>query len=127
MSSLATYRAMVPEHADPVVADATVELWLAYAAKRHDPAVFGSVFTEAMVFYAAHHISRLPGVGGGNADEAGPVLMQRDGDLQRQYGQIMTQMMTAGDADLATTRYGLFYLQIRDSRAGTKPTTVVAG
>jgi hypothetical protein len=126
MSSLALYRALVPSHAD--VVDTTVDVYLELAARRHSAASWGQVYPEAMVLWAAHRIERTPGLvpGSGGASTAGPITSQTDGDLSRSYGAMATGPWTGdGDADLRTTRYGLAYLDLRDSRAGTSPGAVV--
>lgn len=127
MSSLALYRALVPEHA--AVVDATVSTWLELAARRHTASVFGRVYPEAMVWWAAHRIQRSPGSGASSsasAEDVGTLVMQRDGDLTRQYAQpsSASSVGSSADAELRTTRYGELYLELRDSRAGVGPTAV---
>lgn len=126
MSSLALYRTLVPDHA--AVADATVDVYLELAARRHTASAWGVVYPEAMVWYAAHRIQRLPGsgAGGGSAVEVGQVVSQRDGDLSRTYAQPASSGTNAADAELRTTRYGELYLDLRDSRAASAPTRVSA-
>lgn len=122
MSSVAIYRSLVPLHAS--VADATVEVYLELAAKRHNAAAFGDVYPEAMVFYAAHTIERTPGLvtGSGGASQTGELLQQKDDLLQRTFGQAAGAMRASqADASLRTTRYGLLYLELRDSRAAVRP------
>lgn len=123
MSSLDLFRELAPELA--AVPDPTVTTWLTIAAKRHNATVFGEVYAEAMVLWTAHRISRLPGVGSGSGGEVGPVIAQADGDLSRTYGSVASLAASAADADLVTTRYGLAYLELRDSRAGIGPEHVL--
>jgi hypothetical protein len=79
-----------------------------------------------MVMWAAHRIERTPGLvsGGGGAGAVGPIVSQTDGDLSRTYAQQAQGATSGTDADLRTTRYGLAYLDLRDSRAGVGPTVV---
>lgn len=121
MSSVDLYRTLIPEHAS--VDEAVVSTYLELSARQHTAAVFGAVYPEAMVWHAAHRIQRTPGLvsGSGGAGEVGPLVAQRDGDLSRAYGQPAATAMSAGDAELQTTRYGQAYLALRNSRAATGP------
>jgi len=128
MTSLELYRALVPGHA--AVIDGTVSVHLELAAKRHRASAFGSVYAEAMVYWAAHSIQRTPGLvsGGGGADEVGNITSQSDGDLSRSYGAAGgTGTVSGSDADYLTTRYGARYLDLRNSRSAVAPGIVAAG
>ncbi len=85
MSSLALYRTLVPSHS--AVTDATVEVWLELAARRHSAPVFGRVYAEAMVWWAAHFVELTPGTGAGSSSSStvGPIISQKDGDVSRTY------------------------------------------
>ena len=126
--SVTAYRIQVPAHADVTAyPDASVTFYLEYAAKRHTAAAFGAMFPEAMNWFAAHMIERDPFLGEGNANETGNLMMQRDGDLQRQYQPAVGPLTTTDDAELMTTRYGQAYLRIRNSRAAVRSTVILAG
>jgi hypothetical protein len=120
--SLALYRELIDEHA--TIGDTIVEKWLSFAICRHaDASVWGAVYGDAMVFYAAHRVLRDPASGlGTSASAPGAVTSQRDGDLSRTYAQPAAAV--GSDADLATTTYGSLYLELRDSRAASAPMVV---
>lgn len=126
MTSLELYRSLIPGHEN--VANPTITTWLELAARRHDASAWGAVYAEGMVFWAAHRIERLPGSGacGGGASEVGPITAQSDGDLSRSYGAAggSGASSSAIDAELSTTRYGLLYLDLRDTRPGAGPDVV---
>lgn len=125
MSTLAQYRALVPAH-DHIPPD-VVEAALASAAARHTASEWGAVYGEAMCWFAAHRVERTPKRGKGSADEAGAITSQTDSQstdtgksssLSRSYA---APRVAPADAELATTRYGLAYLGLRDSRAASAP------
>lgn len=124
-ASLDLYRALVPAHSS--VADDTVETYLELATRRHTAGAWGAVYPEAMVWWAAHRIQRTPGLvsGSGGADEVGQITSQSDGDLSRSYAAQATTGNT-GDDELASTRYGQAYLDLRRTRAASGPTRVGA-
>ena len=130
MSSLDLYRALVPAHS--AVADATVDLWLGIASRRHTASAWGQLYPEAMVWWVAHQLEQDPGsgVGSSSATAVGPIVSQKDGDLQRSYAAPAVSASgsaSAVDSDLATTRYGQRYLDIRDSRAAVQPMMISPG
>lgn len=125
MSTLAQYRAQVPEHA--TVDDPVVQRWLDLAVRAHDRDAFGTVYDDAMIAWAAHQIYYDPGapeVGETSAASVGPIKSLRTKD------QAVTYATPSGSGgaglspqaqDLRTTRYGQLYLQLRNSRAATAP------
>jgi len=128
-ASLDLYRVLIPAHS--AVDDATVEAWLAIAARRHTAALWGSVYPEAMVFWAAHTIDRSPspGSGAGGGGAVGALTSQRDGDLQRTYSSPSSSSSaaySAADSALAATAYGQAYLDLRNSRVAAAPTSILA-
>ena len=128
MASLELYRALIPDHTAGVL-DGTVLTWLGLAIRRHDAGSFGSVYPEAMVFWAAHRIQTLPGSGAPGAPPAGaagPLVSHRDGDLSRTYAPPSSGVVASGsDADFQRTTYGQDYLDLRDSRAATGPDLIM--
>lgn len=124
-TSLATYRALIPAHS--AIADATVEVYLELAAKRHDATRWGVVYAEAMCFWAAHTIERTPGLGGATSAAVGPVTARSAGKVSESYGSLSGNGGSTVDQDLMTTVYGLRYIDIRNTRAASCPTTLVAG
>lgn len=126
MSSLALYRELVPGHS--AVDDDLVTTMLALAARRHTATAWGDLYPEAMVWFAAHRVERLPGSGasGGSAAEVGTITSQSDGDLSRSYAAPVSTG-SALDDELSSTRYGQFYLDLRRTRAASGPTFVGVG
>ncbi len=131
MSSLALYRSRVPAHAS--VPDATVEDWLEQATAAHTASAWGDRYALAMIWWAAHHIERTPGLVArmGSASEVGAVTAQSDSQtkvdgrssaLSRSYAA--PGGSTPEDIDLRTTRYGQLYLSIRHTRAARAPFVV---
>jgi hypothetical protein len=119
---LATFRGLVPGLDG--VGDPMVQVWLNLAVKRHNVAVFGSVYDEAMIFYAAHFLQTISGPSGtgGSGAAAGALTGQRDGDLSRSYAAPAASAGgSASDDALRTTEYGRTYLDLRNSRSGVGP------
>jgi len=116
MSSLARYRTIVPAHA--AVADDVVLVELGLAAAEHNATLWGHLYTDAMCWFAAHHIEAS------SQASTGAIVQQRDGDLSR------THASTArGDADdwLRTTAYGQRYLRLRGGSSAGQPRWVGVG
>ena len=115
-------RRIAPEFA--AVTDAEVDSWVEIAEAQHTTTVFGNLATQAMARYAAHLMTRAglgsAAAGSGGASTVGTVSSVREGDLAVTYdgGAIAAAAgrLSVGDADLATTRHGLAYLAIRNSR-----------
>jgi hypothetical protein len=126
MSSLALYRALVPEHTEALVPNERVTVWLELAAKRHTAARWGNVYPEAMVFWAAHNIEMLPGSGAPGAPvsgTSGPLISQKDGDLSRTYAQ-PSSSSTAEEGSTAwftLSEYGQKYLDLLNTRESSLP------
>lgn len=116
MSSLTTFRALIPEFA--AVVDATVSVYLSVATLQHNTTSWGAMFETAMVYFAAHLMSLDPTLGTSGASGLGPIKSQKDGDLSRSYGTIAAASgSTAADEELSQTMYGRRFLQIRGTRA----------
>ncbi|MEN0065941.1 MAG: DUF4054 domain-containing protein [Myxococcota bacterium] len=118
MTSLELFRALIPAMAS--IPDATVMVYLELAASRHDASTLGAAYASMMVWWAAHTLARTPGLGGLTAQEAGPLVSQRDGDLQRQYAG-PSPMATDVQAEMQSTTYGRQYLAALASRAAVSP------
>lgn len=111
MSSLATYRAMVPAHNQ--VPDETITTWLALAAQRHSAAAFGQVYAAAMVAWAAAHIE--PQVVAGQVGMPGAVCAPPPAEMDQK-----------APPKSAPSMWWTLYLDYRDSRAAGAPTHVPA-
>lgn len=110
-TSLDRYRVLIPAHSG--VDDAVVTAELSAAALTTNASAWGTLYTDAMVFLAAHHVQTF------HVDESSVtgqvVVQQRDGDLSRTYANAA---MGDGEDDLRTTKYGLRYLRLRGQVAG---------
>lgn len=114
MSTIATYRAMVPAHA--AVSDDLVDTWLAAAAQAHTASRWGAVYGPAMVMWAAAHIE--PFVVAGDAGN-------RDAECENPMPAVAV-VLGATPAKVVVpavhdTTYWAIYLDYRASRAATKP------
>ena len=125
--TVSLYRTLVPAHKS--VPAETIQVWLDDAIEAHTSAEWGDRYDRAMIWWAAHQIERTPGIGvnGDTAAEAGAITSQSDSQsdqgksssLSRSYAAPTTR--DPEDAEWATTRYGLKYLEIRNSRAMRAP------
>ena len=113
-ASLDRYRGLVPAHAgvDPSV----VEAWLSAAARAHNAAVWGAVYVDAMVMWAAAHVwvgvkmGVIPILGGGGPDPCA-VMIPVDTDDGK-------------PPKVEDSPYWALYLGYRRSRSGTGPMVV---
>lgn len=112
--SLTLYRTRVPAHS--AVADATVQEWLDYAAITLDAQAFGSLYTSAQVWLAAHYYETDPG--GGNTGHPGALSSAKAGSESVSYA-VMTPD-NAADAWLQSTEYGRRFLHLRGMVASVR-------
>lgn len=129
MSTRALYRRLVPGHA--AVENELIDEFLALTISEHaGVCVFGGVYPQAMIWYTAHVIERLPdsGASGQTAQEAGAVTSQSDtnGDSSLSRGYAAPTARDPDEAELSTTVYGQRYLALRRSRKATLPFLVRA-
>ena len=123
MTTIETYRALIPAHAD--IPPATISAFITQASSEHNAAQFGAQFTSAMVYYAAHCVEMTPGLGSRLASEVGAVINATDGDVTRGYAQPSPGMGSDDRAAwLRSTTYGARYLAICATIAGNKPFAV---
>jgi hypothetical protein len=121
--TVALYRTLVPAH--KAVSDDLIQTYLDDAVGAHNVAIFGNRYDRALIWWAAHQIERTPGLGlnGDAASEAGAITAQSDSQegstLSRSYAATPTR--DPEDAEWATTRYGMKYLEIRNSRIARAP------
>jgi len=97
--------------------DTQLEAFIALATCFVSASVFGCAYSQALAFLAAH-IATLSTMGASGA--AGPVTGERAGEVSRNYAQ---PAFLPGNHDYALTAYGRRYLEIRNTRVGTKPLT----
>lgn len=117
-------RRLAPEFA--AVTDVEVDSWVETAALVHNAAVFGATYTLAMARYAAHLMTRA-GLGAqaasvGGVAAVGGVGSISEGDLSITFDggavSAAASKMAHEDVELTTTRHGLAYLAIRNTRSG---------
>lgn len=136
MSTVALLKTYAPEFA---AVDAEIlQPFVDQAIRNHIAAPWGSMFADAMAYYAAHLFKMTPpnpatGTGGGGDSGAGgvggPVTAQKDGDLSRSYANAAALSggggaNTSEEAQLMETVYGRRYLAIRKTRATSSPGVV---
>lgn len=124
-STLQLYRRRVPAH-EHIAADVITD-FLTEQVTLQSPVAWGDRFQLAVVYLAAHEIEMTPGYGSYGVQEVGQITMQRDGDLQRQYAQPMTQGARGVDDWLNLTTYGKRVLALRAQTVGALPTVLIAG
>jgi hypothetical protein len=128
MATRALYRRIVPAHAG--VANELVDEFLALTiSELAGTCVYGNAYPQAVIWYTAHVLERLPGSGapgGQTAQEVGAVTSQSDtqAELSRSYAAPTAR--DPDEAELQTTSYGQRYLALRRSRKATLPFLVRA-
>lgn len=119
--SVELLKAIAPELATET--DERLSTFLELAAQRISARVFGRVYAQAACYLAAHLLTLANRATQAGVAGAGPVASVGTGGLSVSFGQIATNTATA-DASLKSTSYGLEFLALRSSRAGTKPMLV---
>lgn len=127
---------LIPEYS--ALSDADVEFWVARAAHRVDSlGAWGEAYNDALALMAGHLKAlslRALASGGGTTGSttsggtAGTLTSERAGDLAVSYGGSAAESAaasagesTTADADLYLTLYGVQFLALRGSRAGSGP------
>jgi len=103
--------------AEEFATNANADAMLTLAAKRLNPIVFQGDLELAVAYLAAHMLALSTRAAGGAAG-VGPVTGERAGEVSRNYG-----MSNFGDKNTmlyGSTIYGIEFLNIVRSRAGTK-------
>lgn len=108
MASRDTVRLVAPELTSE--SDSTIDAFLTMAARRCSSAEYGDLYADACVYLAAHLLT-LRSRGAAGRAGAGPVTSEETGDLGVTYGAVVGVLST--DAQLATTPYGVEYLNLR--------------
>lgn len=123
-SSLELFRILAPDLCAET--DQRVGQFLEIASIRHTGSVWGAVFQQAMVEYAAHMMLKAPtGASTLDTDVAGPITSERAGGEARTYANsASTTSETAGDRWLMETAHGRQYLHLRKTRAASTPTFI---
>lgn len=110
---LAIFRIVAPEFAE--VEDVAVMLQIEFCKDFVSESKFGNFYGKVMAYYTAH-MMKIYNVADENGSEsgmltAGGVVMEKEGDLQRQYSQAESSQSI--DDMLKKTMYGRMFLQIR--------------
>jgi len=108
---------LAPELADEPLH--RVDTFIGLAAARISASVFGKVYPQAVAYLTAHLLSVSARASTSGAGAAGPVTSATTGGVSVSYGQVAASVSVT-DAALSTTAYGLEFLALRNSRAGTK-------
>jgi hypothetical protein len=134
MTALELFRVLIPSKCDET--DGRVGAFLDIAAQRLTAAEWGGVYSQALVFLAAHLMTLSPGpdtaaaaAGGAALSEggAGPITKKKAGDLEVTFGSAAGGSGGGGgstsntDVSLLTTQWGREFLALRDTRAGGMP------
>lgn len=111
-------RKIAPEFND--VADEEMEDFIDVYADLVSERYFGKHYNKAVAFLVAHQLtlfnianSSEAGVGDSSLI-AGDILMEKEGDLQRQYGNVNTSNSEA-DSLLNKTYYGKMFISLRSA------------
>lgn len=111
-------RKIAPEFND--VADEELEGFIDVYADLVSERYFGKHYNKAVVFLVAHQLTLFNIVNSSEAGAgdssliAGDVLMEKEGDLQRQYGNVNTSNSEA-DSLLNKTYYGKMFISLRSA------------
>lgn len=105
MITATDFKALFPEFSEE--SDTRIDLFIPIAQLSVNENVWGAMTDPATAFLTAHILS-MANRGGSGA--AGPVTMEKVGDLQRGYGDLGSTLKS----ELATTPYGLEYLRLRN-------------
>ncbi len=111
-------RKIAPEFND--VADEELEDFIDVYADLVSERYFGKHYNKAVAFLVAHqltlfNIANSSEAGAGDSSLiAGDVLMEKEGDLQRQYGNVNTSNSEA-DSLLNKTYYGKMFISLRSA------------
>lgn len=111
-----TFDAIAPALATDPLADTFLE----FAVDQMNPVVWGKVYELGVAYLAAHMltIARRTEAAGPSGGGSGPITSKRAGQVAIQYGQ----MSSSANSDLTyyqNTPYGIEFLRLRKSRAGT--------
>lgn len=98
---------------------ARLDVFIGLSASRLSARVFGRVYAQAVVYLAAHLLTLSERASSSGGSAAGPITSASTGGVSISYGQVNTAV-SVSDATLSTTAYGLEFLALRNSRAGTK-------
>ena len=122
---LARFRTFAHEFVD-VENDDVLE-YITNAQIGQSAAAWGSAYTLAMAYLAAHLMKLMPTTApetDNPTDAAGPVTSKKAGDLAIGFQGLIGSGSAEKD-DLRATRYGKAYLALRRTRSARGPTTIL--
>jgi hypothetical protein len=119
MTALEYFRLLAPEFSS--VPDATVSSWLTVAGNLIATCPDPERAAMALALYAAHMLKLSLASGNGASAAQGAVTSEREGDLQRTYGEVK-----GGDTWLGQSTYGQQYLDVTRGCFGAGIMTRVA-
>lgn len=96
-----------------------LESFIEMAALRLSPRIFGRLYPQAVAYLAAHLLSVSGRAREAGRTAAGPLASITTGGQSISFAQ-SGALASLGDEALKSTSYGLEFLAIRNSRAGTK-------
>lgn len=115
MTALETFRFVAPEFATKT--DLEVNSALEFASSELSESKFGTDYTKALAYLAAHFLAWQITVLSGSATGAatgGRIVSEKEGDLSRSYADNSGNQTTGTYTDnFERTAYGLEYLRIR--------------
>lgn len=106
MASADTLIEIAPEF----TGDAAIAQMLAWASQRIDAEAWGDLYEQGCIYLAAHLLA-LKARGASGSGGAGPVVSEKAGELQVNYGAVVGVL--GNDAVYATTAYGVQFLALR--------------
>lgn len=128
-TSLHILRLIAPQYA--TISDGDAQAWIDLAASSVANAdLWGAVYPEALANLAAHLMTRAgvgtsPAAGDAASTIGGSITSLRTGDLAVSYGGTggagAGRSSDGSDDDYTTTKYGLRFIALRQSRAARAP------
>jgi hypothetical protein len=108
---------------------AVTSVFITLAASDLDSNYWGTIanYYKAQAYLAMHMmvkagLSSSAGSGGSDGGAAGPVTSERAGKIARSYGKpSISGGHAAADEDLASTKFGLMFIRLRDTNAHSGP------
>lgn len=113
---LDVFRVVAPELDDVLNNDVTAVI--IFVADMVSKKKFGPYYVRAVAYLAAHFIklqdmAESDGSDGGSLTADGGITMEKEGDLQRQYGASISGSSNDADILLKKTLYGRMFLTLR--------------
>lgn len=117
MTTLETFRLVAPEFS--AVNDATVNNAITFVSDEISESKFGSLYTKALAYLAAHFFAWNAIATAGSTSGAavgGRIVSEKEGDLSRSYADNGSQVSSSFTDNLERTAYGLEYKRLARKR-----------